>query len=64
MYARAADDFGAPHSRFQEGDRVITPSDEVAFVTGVRQGFATVRYREALSEQNAGFTIAEHYLAR
>lgn len=47
-------------------DRVITPSDEVAFVLRERnaEGFVSVRYAEALRRDHAEVHVREPLLAR
>jgi len=54
-----------PAHHYREGDRVITPSDEVAFVEGML-GDTHVRgtYADALSPAVAEFTLHHKYLVR
>lgn len=49
---------------FREGDRVVTPSDEIAIVVSVRMEFIGCRYRDALIRANAEFSLAPKLLAR
>jgi hypothetical protein len=51
--------------QFDDGDRVITPSDEVAIVQGcTAEGFVALRYKNALVEANAGLNLHERLLVR
>ena len=51
-------------TQFHKHDRVITPMDEVAFVTGQKDDKVFLHYAYALSADNAGLTLPATLLAK
>lgn len=50
--------------QFRQHERVITPMDEVAFVTGQKEDKVFLNYAYALSAENAGLTLPATLLAK
>jgi hypothetical protein len=49
--------------KLREGDRVVTPRDEVGFIRRVNEeGFALGQYAGALSSESSEFTLDERLL--